>query len=148
MFTIVGQLGTKMILDKGKQMLYTNVSSISNASVQIIANIQVLTDHSQSAIYEQIDDLDLVPLVSTISAFVKEQEHRVCKLGEAQYNALSFLKDAVLDINKELDTIKLLLIQHKTKWFKQYRECGVELTRLKKLHKRLLKRWELLLHLL
>jgi aspartate/glutamate racemase len=149
MISLATKVGTKLLLKQGKNILHNNIVSIGAASVDIIAKIQLIG--TEPVVYDEIEDMDLIPLISIVSAFAEELKFRVSKLGSSQYTALTFLNDAIVAVKQELQQIHETLEQSKKKWLYRLQlqsAPAIDCTKLRKLHERLFKRWNLLLSIL
>jgi len=120
-------LGTVMLTSQAGSVITTVgtniiVGTITTTTSSIISVVKYLATNNQPGINEivtALNNIDLEFTISIIEQLVKEQEHK--ELSESIHQALTGLHKILELIHEELNTIKIAIENHNSKYFTNWR---------------------------
>ena len=126
------------ILFTGSYVITQTVSSTIKAS---IITIKWLQSMGETPFLYELEELDLIPLLTTIDEYLKTKDVRI--------TILKFVQETTLKIHKSLEDIELELKEHKLRYFHSWRSPNTEehMVKIRVYEKQLRKRWGLYLQI-
>lgn len=111
-----------------KQNQNNPFESIPKSVEGALKSLSILTSNDMSHPYvrEEIEKLDLEPVMKTVDAFAKEIEPERYNLPQSVALSLSSLEDVVLRVHEALLALRTLEENHKSKWFWGWRRSNFE----------------------
>jgi len=102
----------------GKEFVNQTITKTTN---NIYGNIDAIIIDSSFEFKNLLDDLDITTKLDIINSFICNLKEDNKIYSKTILKTLDYLIDIFKKIEKELDNIKLEIIEHKKKWFHTFR---------------------------